>query len=368
MAASRDYYSTLGVSRQASQDEIKKAFRKQALTYHPDRNSAPEAEKKFKAVNEAYGVLSDPARRARYDQFGAAGLNESPNPYQGTASDYRDIFGSDLFEQLFSSFFRGGGTAQRHGQDILIKVEAPLEVIAIGGELDVNYRQLATCVVCRGSGCAPGTQPQTCKDCGGRGQIRGGGLFGLPQPCPRCAGRGQLITSPCAQCGGKGRAKNPVTLRVPIPLGAQSGQRLRVDGQGHQGIGGGQPGDLYIEIETQPHAVFSRDGADLHCGVKVSFPTMALGGDAEAPTLESPVTIRIPSGSQSGRKLRLKGRGLPKVGGAGRGHLFVQLTVETPSELSTHQRQLLEQLERSFVDGQTNDRRTSGSWWHKFFG
>ena len=243
-----------------------------------------------------------------------------------------------------------------------------METIASGGEIDITFHQLAQCNVCDGSGCAPGTKPETCSACGGRGQVRGGGLFGFPQPCSRCDGKGTIIPFPCKRCSGSGRARNAVTLRIPIPLGAETGQRLRVDGEGHQGIGGGEPGDLYVELSTEAHPVFTRQGADLHCGIDVSFPTMFWGGDAAAPTLEESVTIKIPAGSQAGRKLRLKGKGLPHVSGGGRGHLYVQLNIIIPNAVSTEERALLQELERSFQGPESGEKQATRSpWWRRFF-
>jgi molecular chaperone DnaJ len=365
-----DYYTLLGVARGANQDDIKKAFRKQALKYHPDRNQDPGAESQFKAINEAYGVLSDESRRARYDQFGHAGMGATSQGYTGSAADYEDIFGADLFETLFSGLFRTSKVS--HGQDISVQAQVSLECIATGGELDVTYRRLSSCMPCAGSGCQPGTQPSSCQMCGGVGQVRGSGFFSLPRPCDRCGGRGTIIHSPCAQCQGAGRVKSPATLRVPIPLGMNSGHRLRVDGEGHEGVHGGQDGDLYITVSQKPHKRFTRDGADLHCAVPISFPTAALGGQVSAPTLDEPVKIKVPEGSQSGKVLRVKNRGLPHLNGADKGHLYVKLAVDTPQKLSTSQKRLLEAFEDSLSnhDTATESNQSDGgvlSWLGKLF-
>lgn len=370
MSDKADYYSLLGVSRNAGQDEIKKAFRKQALKYHPDRNQEPGAEAQFKAINEAYGVLSDESRRARYDQYGHSGMGSASQGYSGSAADYEDIFGADLFETLFSGLFRASKVS--HGQDISVKTEVSLECIATGGELDVTYRRLASCTACAGSGCQPGTQPSSCTTCGGVGQVRGSGFFSLPRPCDRCAGRGTLIESPCVQCRGAGRVKSPTTLRVPIPLGMNSGHRLRVDGEGHEGIHGGQDGDLYITVSEKSHERFTRDGADLHCAVPISFPTAALGGQISAPTLDQSVKIKVPEGSQSGKVLRVKHRGLPHLNGSERGHLYVKLAVSTPQKLSESQKRLLEAFESTLSsdDGTPNSNQNGRGvlgWLSKLF-
>jgi molecular chaperone DnaJ len=343
-----DYYALLDVGRDATQDEIKKAFRKQALKYHPDRNQEPGAETQFKAVNEAYGVLSDETRRARYNQFGHAGMTSEGQGYAGNAADYQDIFGADLFESLFSGLFKTSNVS--HGQDISVKAEVSLECIATGGELDVTYKRLSSCTTCKSSGCRPGTFPSRCQGCGGAGQVRGSGFFSLPRSCDRCAGRGQIIDSPCHECCGAGRIKSPTTLRVPIPLGMQAGHRLRVSGEGHEGVHDGQDGDLYIVVTEKEHEEFTREGPDLYCTVALSFPKAALGGQVSAPTLDSAVKIKVPEGTRSGSVLRVKGRGLPNLNGADRGHLYVKLMVDTPQSLSPTQRRLLEEFQTTLTD------------------
>ena len=369
MSEKVDYYALLDVARNATQDEIKKAFRKQALKYHPDRNQEPGAEAQFKAVNEAYGILSDESRRGRYDQFGHAGMASDGQGYAGNAADYQDIFGADLFESLFSGLFKTSNVS--HGQDISVKAQVSLECIATGGELDVTYKRLSSCITCQGSGCKPGTHPSKCQACGGAGQVRSTGFFSLPRACERCAGRGQNIDSPCHECRGAGRVKSPTTLRVPIPLGMQAGHRLRVSGEGHQGGDGGQDGDLYIVVTEKEHEQFTREGADLHCTVTLSFPEAALGGHVCAPTLDAAVKIKVPEGTRSGSVLRVKGRGLPSLNGTDRGHLYVKLMVDTPQDLSPIQRRLLEEFQATLTDdGKINAdgfEGTVSSWIRKLF-
>ncbi|MGB0648273.1 MAG: DnaJ C-terminal domain-containing protein, partial [Bradymonadia bacterium] len=256
------------------------------------------------------------------------------------------------------------------GQDISVKAEASLECIATGGDLEVTYRRLSRCDSCEGSGCKPGARPLQCGTCGGGGHVRGQGFFSLPRTCGTCQGRGHVITDPCLKCQGAGRAKSPVTLRVPVPLGMTDGYRLRVDGEGHEGSGGGQNGDLYIVISHQAHEQFTRQGADLHCTVPISFPKAALGGVIFAPTLGEPVKIKVPQGTDSGNTLRVKGRGLPHLNGTALGHLYVTLRIQTPSDLSSEQRSLLEAFEASLSPSDEKQLKNSPgliSWFKRLF-
>ena len=337
-----DYYDVLGVERGVSQETLKKTFRKLALKYHPDRNNSPEATQKFKEINEAYAVLSDAGRRAQYDRFGKAGVDASANGGFGQAQDYEDIFGSDLFEQLFGSFF--GARETRSGQDIQVTLRVSLEQVSEGGEVDVNFRQRMECKPCGGSGCAPGTLPTRCPTCRGAGQVRGGGLFGFPKKCTQCRGRGSVITTPCPNCSGQGTVLLPTTLRVPVPAGVEAGHRLRVDGQGHSGLGRGVSGDLYIKIDVHPHDIFERDGQNLICRHDVPYDIMVLGGEIEVPSLTERIKLRVPAGTSSGQKLRIKGRGLPHVNSRALGDYFVQLQVIIPKLLTPQERTLLDEL------------------------
>lgn len=344
-----DYYELLGVARDVDADALKKAYRKQALKYHPDRNpDDPAAEETFKQINEAYAVLQDPQKRALYDQYGHQGVgNLGGNPFGGggiNPDDLRDMFGGDLFEQLFGSFFRKSPV--RHGRDVQAELEVTLTQVSTGGEAEVVVQRRGHCKTCDGSGSRPGTQPVRCATCAGLGQVRiARGFLSMVQSCPACHGEGRQITDPCPDCRGEGTRPEEVTLRVPIPQGIATGHKLRLDGEGHAGRQGGMAGDLYVLIRVADHPFFERDGDDLVCEVPISFPEAALGGSVEVPTLDGKAKVKVPAGTQSGKVLRLRGKGLPSVRGHVRGDQLVRLQIETPTRLTDRQRELLEEFE-----------------------
>ena len=339
----RDHYDALGVPRNASADEIKRAYRNLARRYHPDANpDDPAAEERFKEIGHAYEVLSDPEKRQRYDTFG------DERPGVGGFSDFGGI------SDLFSAFFGGAGGARRHtnrGEDVLAEVEITLEEAAAGVEREVEVPTLAECDECSGSGAAPGTFPTRCVDCGGTGELRQVrrtllGNVMTAAPCPRCNGTGQEIATPCPRCGGGGRIRSVDTLTVNIPPGIDDGAQLRVTGRGQAGVRGGRSGDLYVSIFVAQHPVFRRVGDDLGCEVPVPMTVAALGGKVDMPTLEGPEEIEVKPGTQSGEVVRLKGRGMPVLRGYGRGQLVALLRVETPTDLDREQVELLMELAR----------------------
>ena len=364
MTNKADYYDLLDVGREADADALKKAFRKKALQFHPDRNSDPAAEDQFKAVNEAYAVLSDPEQRARYDRFGheaPGGFGGGPGPFGFDPDSVRDVFGGDLFEQLFGAFFRGGNA--RHGRDVSAGMTVTLEEVAHGADKPLSFARRGVCAICGGDGARPGTRPVRCATCAGVGQVRlRQGFFSMVQPCPDCRGEGTVIASPCEGCRGVGETPQQVTMQIPVPPGIATGHKLRLDGEGHAGRRGGAPGDLYVLIEVEPHAFFERRDDDLVCEVPISFPQAALGATVEVPTLEGKAKVKVPPGTQSGKTLRLRGRGLPAVRGRATGDQLVRLQIETPTHLDAEQRELLERLEATLhgEDGEgTPSRRRS---------
>jgi molecular chaperone DnaJ len=345
----RDYYEVLGVAKTATDQEIKSAYRKLALKYHPDRNSGDKvAEDKFKEAAEAYAILADQDKRHMYDRFGHAGLGVAaggfdPNVFTG----FEDILGGlgDIFG--FGDIFGGGrrrGGPQR-GADLRYDLEISFEESAHGAETNIQIPRQETCEVCHGSGASPGTRSTTCPQCQGRGQLRyQQGFFTVARTCGQCRGTGQVITKPCSNCRGAGRVQKERKLTVKIPAGIATGQRLRLSAEGEAGTGGGPAGDLYVVIHVQEHAFFQRDGNDLYCAIGVNFPTVALGGEITIPTLEGDESYKIPEGTQSGTTFRLRGRGMPDVTGRGRGDLLVTVRVVTPKKLTRDQKKVIEQL------------------------
>ena len=349
----RDYYDVLGVSRDASDQDIKSAYRKLALKHHPDRNPGNhEAEENFKEAAEAYAVLADADKRAAYDRFGHAGVSSAGGPggFDPTIfADFGDIFGGlrDIFG--FGDFFGGGrrGGPQR-GTDLRYDLEISFEESAIGMETSIQIPRQETCETCKGSGAAPGTSPTVCPQCGGRGQIRyQQGFFTVAQTCRQCGGEGRVITKACPECRGHGHLPRQRKLTVRIPAGIASGQRLRLYGEGEAGPGGGPAGDLYVVVHVQDHEVFRREGDDLYCRVPVTFPILALGGEISVPTLSGHEKVTVPEGTESGQVFRLRGKGMPSVSGRGRGDLHVVVDVTTPRKLTKEQRHLLEQLAKT---------------------
>jgi molecular chaperone DnaJ len=340
-----DYYSTLGVGRDAGQDEIKRAYRRLAREHHPDANrSDPAAEERFKEITRAYDVLSDPDKRQRYDMFG----DERAAAGSGGFGD----FGG--FTDIFEAFFGGAGqtrtrSGNARGADILAEVELTLEEAAVGVERDVEVSALGRCAECSGTGAAPGTSPTRCPDCAGLGEVRQVrrtmlGNVMTASTCARCNGRGQYVSDPCPRCSGRGRVPVTDTLTVRIPAGIDDGAQLRVSGRGEAGLGGGRSGDLYVAIRVLPHEVFKRAGEDLGCEVSVPMTVAALGGTVEGPTLEGPEELDIAPGTQSGEVVRLRGRGMPRLERSGRGQLVVLLRVKTPTDLDPEQADLLKSL------------------------
>jgi molecular chaperone DnaJ len=349
----------LGVPRDADDDALKKAFRKLALQFHPDRNPGdPTAEERFKAINEAYAVLSDPRRRAHYDRFGKdtpLGMDPSRGGGGGRGayvdpSHLRDVFG-DVFDDLFGGMF--GRSNSQHGRDIQVSLTITLEEAFRGTERTVSVTRPTRCGACEGSGARAGSQPGRCNTCGGVGQVRmQAGFLSVVQPCPQCHGKGRVITDPCPPCRGSGRVSQASETKVTVPAGIQHGQRIRMASQGETArTGAGQDGDLYIEIDVEKHAFFERDGRDLVCEVPVTFPQAALGAQIEVPTLDGKVKLKVPAGTEAGALLRLKGKGMPDLRTSARGDQHVRIAIEVPRTLTAQQRELLEALDTSFQEG-----------------
>jgi len=348
----RDYYEILGVSRNASEQELKSAYRKLALKYHPDRNPGdPGAEERFKEAAEAYSVLADADKRARYDRFGHAGVGGAAGGPAGfdpsIFADFSDIFGDFGFGSIFGDLFGGGrrrGGPMR-GADMRYDIEIAFEEAATGTETTVQIPREEACEACGGSGAAPGTGPSVCPQCHGRGQLRyQQGFLTIARPCGQCRGTGRVITSPCPECRGQGRVGRERKVTVRIPAGIASGQQLRLIGQGEHGMAGGPPGDLYVVVHVRDHAFFHREGDDLYFELPVNFPTLVLGGAVPVPTLNGDERLDVPSGTQSGHRFRLKGKGMPNVGGRGRGDIYVIVRANVPRKLSKEQKQLIEKL------------------------
>ena len=352
--AKRDFYDVLGVSKGASAEEIKKAYRKKAKELHPDRNSDnPNAEAQFKEVNEAYDALKDPERKAAYDRFGHAafdgGMGGGPRGAQ--QGDFASAF-SDVFDDLFGDFMggRGGGGRQRatRGSDLRYNLRVSLEDAFSGLQKTIKVPTSVACSTCNGSGAEGGAEPTTCPTCSGMGKVRAQqGFFTVERTCPTCSGMGQIIQNPCKVCGGAGRVEKDRSLSVNIPAGVETGTRIRLASEGEAGLRGGPTGDLYIFIEVADHPLFQRDGQNLFCLVPVSMATAALGGDIEVPTIDGGRSrVKVPAGSQSGRQMRLRGKGMPALRGGTQGDMFIELAVETPVNLTSKQKELLREFER----------------------
>ena len=371
--AKRDYYEVLGLAKSATEEEIKKAYRKAAMKFHPDRNQgdkAKEAEEKFKEVKEAYEMLSDPKKRAAYDQYGHAGVD--PNMGGGAggggfggagfADAFGDIFG-DIFGQGGGGARRGGGPQVYRGSDLSYAMEITLEEAAAGKDSQIRIPSWDECDACHGSGAKPGTSAKACPTCNGSGTVHmRQGFFSVQQTCPHCQGNGKIIPEPCTSCHGQGRVKRTKTLEVKIPAGINEGMRIRSAGNGEPGTNGGPPGDLYIEIRIKQHEIFERDGDDLHCNVPVPLTSAALGGSIEVPTLGGKAEIDIPEGTQHGKTFRLRGKGIKGIRSSYPGDLYCHIVVETPVKLTEHQRKLLKELDESFRKGGEKHSPTSKSW------
>jgi len=371
MANKRDYYEVLGVPKNASEDEIKKAYRKLAMKYHPDRNqgdAAKAAEEKFKEAKEAYEMLSDAQKRAAYDQYGHAGVDPNLRGGMGGAEGFGGGF-AEAFGDIFGDMFGGqrggarGGRQVYRGSDLSYAVEITLEEAANGKDAQIRIPSWDNCDTCHGSGAKPGTSPKTCGTCNGSGVVQmRQGFFSVQQTCPHCRGTGKIITEPCINCHGQGKVKRQKTLEVKIPAGIDDGMRIRSTGNGEPGTNGGPPGDLYIEIRTKKHDIFERDGDDLHCEVPVSFITAALGGEIEVPTLAGKAAIDIPEGTQAGKQFRLRGKGIKGIRASYPGDLYCHIVVETPVKLTEYQRKLLRDLEESLKKGGAKHSPSTESW------
>ncbi len=368
--AKRDFYETLGVAKGASADEIKKAYRKKAKDLHPDRNKDnPKAESDFKEVNEAYEVLKDGEKKAAYDRFGHAafdggmggGGGSRPGAGYGGQGDFASAF-SDVFDDLFGDFMgqrRGGGQRATRGSDLRYNLRVTLEDAHEGLQKTISVPSAVTCDTCHGSGAEGGAEPATCPTCSGMGKVRAQqGFFTVERTCPTCSGAGQIVKNPCHVCGGAGRVQKERALSVNIPKGVETGTRIRLGGEGEAGLRGGPPGDLYIFIEVQTHPIFEREAENLSCRVPVSMAVAALGGDIEVPTIDGGRSkVKIPPGSQSGKQMRLRGKGMPSLRGAQTGDMYIELAVETPVNLTSRQRELL----REFADlSEENNPESSG--------
>ena len=368
MATKRDFYEILGVNRDASDDDIKKSYRKLAMKYHPDRNpDSKEAEDKFKEGKEAYEILSEPEKRRAYDAYGHAGVNPQmgggPGGFGGNAGGFSDAFG-DIFGEIFGGAGgrRGGGAQVYRGSDLRYNMEITLEQAARGTETKIRIPALEECEVCSGSGAKPGTKAKICHTCSGSGQVRmQQGFFSIQQTCPTCHGTGKVIPEPCTACDGIGRVKKHKTLSVKIPSGVDDGDRIRLTGEGEAGVNGGPPGDLYVVVQLKAHAVFQRDGADLHCEMPISFTVAALGGEISIPTLDGEAKIKIPAETQSGQVFRLRGKGIKPIRQTSSGDLMCHVMIETPVRLTDRQKEILRELEEiNLKDGDKHNPRAKG--------
>jgi molecular chaperone DnaJ len=360
--AKRDYYDVLGVSKDASDEDIKKAYRKHAMKHHPDRNQGDKSkasEEKFKEAKEAYEMLSDPQKKAAYDRFGHAGVDPNMGGGFGRGAGAEGFGGfADAFGDIFGDIFgagaagRAGGRAVYRGADLRYSMDLTLEQAADGYATDIRVPSWETCDVCKGAGAKPGTSSKTCGTCNGSGNVRmSQGFFSIQQTCPTCRGSGKVIPDPCTNCQGAGRIKQNKVLEVSIPSGIDEGQRIRLSGKGEPGMNGGPPGDLYVEIHIKPHDVFQRDGDDLHCEVPIGFPAATLGGEIEVPTLGGKASINVTEGTQTGKTFRLRGKGIKGVRASYPGDLYCHIVVETPVRLTDKQKKLLREFDASLTEG-----------------
>lgn len=365
--AKRDFYEVLGVAKNASEAEIKKSYRRLAMKHHPDRNTgekATEAEQSFKEAKLAYEVLSDPQKRAAYDQFGHAGVDASMGGGAGGfggGANFSDIFG-DVFGDIFGGS-RGGGSRVQRGSDLRYNLDLSLEDAVAGTSVKIKVPTWVRCESCGGGGAKKGTSPKTCGTCHGAGQVRmQQGFFSVQQTCPSCHGRGTVIEEPCPSCRGQGRVQETKTLSVKVPPGVDSGDRIRLAGEGEASASGGPPGDLYVQVNVREHAIFTRDDSHLYCEVTIPITTAALGGELEVPTLDGKVKLKIPEGTQTGRMFRMRGKGVKPVRGGPQGDLICRVAVETPVKLNDFQRDLLRQLDDSLRGGGSQHSPNSHSW------
>lgn len=367
----QDYYEILGIDRNASDSEIKKAYRKLAMKYHPDRNPGDtRAEEKFKEIQKAYAILSDSQKRRAYDQFGHAGVDPSMGGGAGGFGGFGDVF-EDIFENIFSQGSRqsGGSTRARRGSDLQYNLQLTLEEAAFGKEVEISVPRHVQCNTCNGSGAKKGSSPVNCETCQGMGQVRiQQGFFSIQQTCPTCYGEGKTIKDPCGACQGQGRVRESKKLTVKIPAGVDNGDRVRLNAEGEAGIQGGPPGDLYVQISVKPHPIFERHHSDLHCEVPIDFVTAVLGGVIEVPTLSGRVTLKIPPETQTGKAFRLRGKGIKSLRDYAPGDLICKVSVETPVNLSKEQKDLLTKFQKTLSSGKHSPR--TKSWFDgvkKFF-
>jgi len=361
--AKRDYYDVLGVSRNASEADIKKAYRRLAMKHHPDRNpDDQEALNQFREAKEAFEVLSDSRKRAAYDQFGHAGV-EGAADGGGAGGGFGGADFADIFGDVFGDIFGGGRRRSSRGADLRYNLEISLEEAVQGTETEVRIPTLVECEKCGGSGAKPGTDTRTCNTCGGIGQVRmQQGFFSIQQTCPTCRGDGRVVEHPCPECRGKGRREEDKTLSVKIPAGVDTGDRIRLSGEGEPGERGAPSGDLYVEVRVKPHPIFERDGANLICDVPIDIATAALGGEVDVPTLDGRVKLKIPDGTQSERVFRLRGKGVRPVRGGSPGDVLCRVRVETPVHLDARQKELLAELQESLAGGATKHSPRQKSW------
>ncbi|MCK5831085.1 MAG: molecular chaperone DnaJ [Methylococcales bacterium] len=366
--AKEDFYKLLGVDKNASDAEIKKSYRRMAMKFHPDRNTDnPEkAEENFKAIKEAYEVLSDQKKRSAYDQFGHAGVDQTMGGGGHGAENFSDIFG-DVFGDIFGGSGGGGGGRRRSnvqaGADLRYNLELTLEEAVGGTEATVKVPVLVACGECNGSGAKKGSNPVTCSSCQGHGQVRmQQGFFSVQQTCPTCSGTGKQIKDPCRKCHGQGRVQENKTLSVKVPAGVDDGDRIRLSGEGEAGVNGGPSGDLYVQVQVKNHDIFTRDGANLYCEMPIGFPTACLGGELEVPTLNGKVKLKIPAETQTGKMFRLRGKGVKPVRGGATGDLLCKVQVETPVRLTKEQKELVEQLKASLSGGGKQHSPQEHSW------
>ena len=356
----RDYYETLGVSNTASDADVKKAFRRLAMKYHPDRNpDDEEAEHRFKEAKEAFDVLSSAEKRAAYDQFGHAGVDQSVGGGGFGGSGFGDAF-SDIFGDIFGG---GGRSRVRRGADLQYNLELSLEDAVAGTTVKIRVPTLKHCTSCSGSGAKPGSSPETCSTCGGHGQVRmQQGFFSVQQTCPNCRGKGTIISDPCNSCHGAGRVKEHKSLSVEVPAGVDNGDRIRLSGEGEAGEAGAPTGDLFVQIHVKPHPIFERDNADLYCEVPINIVTAALGGELEVPSLGGRLNLKIPAGTQTHKLFRMRGKGVKPVRGGPVGDLICRIVVETPVKLNGEQKELLEKLGQSMGKASNKHSPNENSW------